>query len=139
MTDTAALFDWLTTPQPPGLSADQRRTHRQTARLAHGVHPLGIALHPYAAPADDRTAPGRRCGSCAFRRLRPDKSRRYPKCTYTPDGGTTYPRITNGAATDVRRWWPACTDHEYGAPELGRDAARSGPPDDEEPTDDAAR
>ncbi|MFJ8818186.1 hypothetical protein [Amycolatopsis thermoflava] len=87
---------------------DARRTERQGRYLASGVHPLTAALghpvplHAEAAPAASRTAPGRRCGSCRFRR--PGE---YPKCT-AHDGA----RITRGAGTDVRAWWPACTDHE---------------------------
>ncbi|AIJ26386.1 hypothetical protein [Amycolatopsis methanolica] len=89
-------------------SPDARRTERQGQYLAAGAHPLTAALgypvklHPGAAPAADRAAPGRRCGNCRYRR-----PGRYPKCL-VHDGD----RITRGAGTDVRAWWPACTDHE---------------------------
>jgi hypothetical protein len=25
---------------------------------------------------------------------------------------TEYPRVSNGAGTDVRSWWPACPDYQ---------------------------
>ena len=46
---------------------------------------------------------GRTCGTCTHRILRGRHST-YPKCDRGP--------ITNGAATDVRAWWPACTRWE---------------------------
>lgn len=116
------LFDVEPTPPPPPaekLSAERRRTIRQAEALARGRHPLGLALgctirlHDEAAPADDRTAPGRRCGNCKFRELFGYHTRSYAKCAvgYTERRG--YPRITHGAGTDVRAWWPACRDHQH--------------------------
>lgn len=93
------------------LSAGRRLTLRQSADLARGVHPLtGGRLHPDAAPADDRDAPGLRCGTCLFR----VPGGQYPKCRW-PDP-TEYrvsklPRVTHGPATDCRAWWSACTDY----------------------------
>lgn len=110
----AALFDaepyTVATDEPEHLSADRRRTLRLTRDLALGRHPLtGGRLHPDAAPADDRTAPGARCGTCRFRVT----GGQYPKCRW-PDPGeyriAKLPRVTHGPATDVRAWWPACTD-----------------------------
>jgi len=99
-------------------SADQRRTRRQAELLASGRHPLSsplgfpLPLHPDAAPAADRTAPGLRCGSCQFRQLLRHHDRVYGKC-YLPGPVTGRPvRVTNGAATDVRVWWPACRDYQ---------------------------
>lgn len=110
----AALFDaapYTVAPVEPGekLSAGRRLTLRQAADLAKGRHPLtGGRLHPDAAPADDREAPGARCGTCRFR-----VSGGYPKCRW-PDPGeyrvAKLPRVTHGPATDCRQWWPACTD-----------------------------
>lgn len=37
------------------------------------------------------------------------------------------PRVSSGAATDVRAWWSACADHEWGDPGLSPDAARCVP------------
>lgn len=106
-------------PEPAEkLSGDRRRTRRQAEALAHGRHPLGlvlgctIRLHPDAAPAGDRTAPGLRCGSCRFRELLPYHSRPFPKCTVGHIEGRANPRITHGVGTDIRRWWPACRDYE---------------------------
>lgn len=111
----AALFD-VDAPPPPAaetLSRGRQRTIRQAEALTGGRHPLELALsrpltlHPEAAPADDRTAPGRRCGNCRFRQM----MRGYPKCTFgKTDSG--YPRLTHSAATDTRAWWPGCVDHE---------------------------
>lgn len=123
-------------PAPPAkLSPDRARTLRQTAALAAGRHPLQpiaghlLRLHPEAAPHDDRTAPGRRCGNCWHRHVLPWHNRTWPKCTYgvanptdTADG--SHPRISHSAASDCRAWWPACTDHSYGDPGVSDDAAR---------------
>lgn len=134
MADT--LFDLppdaTITPEPvEKLSADRRRTIRQAQTIAAGRHPLGGRLHEQAAPADDRDAPGRRCGNCWYRRLTyTNGNRQWPKCFVdqeNPTDAQPYPvslRLTRGAATDVRRWWPACTQHTYGEPGLSADAAR---------------
>jgi hypothetical protein len=103
-----ALFDG---PEPlAGLSADRSRTVRQRVALTHGQHPLSVtlgplALHADAAPADDKRADGRRCGNCRFRQQTGPHS--YPKCGFAEPA-----RISRGAGTDCRAWWPACTDHE---------------------------
>ena len=125
-------------PQPKE-SATVRRTRRQAALLAAGRHPLSspmgvsLFLHAEAAPADDRTAPGRRCGNCRFRQILGHHSRSYAKCmapglmsaeSYEQHGP---PRVSHGEATDVRAWWPGCADHEYGDPGLSPDAARCVP------------
>lgn len=142
MADQAALFDTPARPAPaPKLSADRRRTIRQAETLARGRHPLGgdkwhayLRLHPDAAPHDDRKAPGRRCGNCWYRRLiATNGNRLWPKCVFGAENPTdadrygALPRVTHGAGTDVRRWWPACVDHSYGDPALSDDAARHVP------------
>jgi hypothetical protein len=113
---TDALFDLPTpanTPEPEKLSPDQRRTRRQAAVLRQGQHPLTLVLsaplrlHPDAAPADDRKAPGLRCGTCAFREIRHYGPRAWPKCTFG-DGV----RMSHGAGTDIRAYWPACRDYQ---------------------------
>jgi hypothetical protein len=123
-------------PDPyAGLSADRRRTLRQATVLADGRHPLtGYALHAEAAPAGDRRAPGRRCGNCWHRTAATWHDRTHLKCGWTGAMGadevarTAPPRVTHGAGTDLRDWWPACGDHEYGDPQLSPDAARYVPP-----------
>lgn len=136
-----ALFDstsYHTDPAEPApkLSADRRRTIRQAAALDAGRHPLQpiagrtLKLHPDAAPHDDRTAPGRRCGNCWYRTVISWRSRSYGKCMFgaevatdqRPAGST--PRASHSAASDCRAWWPACTDHSYGDPATSDDAAR---------------
>lgn len=128
--DQGALFDLVpaaaveaspAAPEPQ-LTPGQRRIARQAAALAAGRHPLsltvvdGLGLHAEAAPADDKAAPGRRCGSCRFRVLAGGHARDFPKCRYPdPDtwpGRGGWPRETSGGATDVRAWWPACPQHE---------------------------
>lgn len=127
----SALFDvdgsQIRTPEPQErLSADRSRTRRQAQAIENGRHPLGLALdwrlklNPEAAPADDRRALGRRCGNCRFRQIFRYHDKPYPKCVH-PGGFSAEqyerlgpPRVTHGAGTDVRAWWPGCTDHEPG-------------------------
>ncbi|GAA0374818.1 hypothetical protein GCM10009530_26680 [Microbispora corallina] len=116
MADDLALFDVDQPALPPPAPAESegvKRSRRQAAMLAAGLHPLSavlsspLRLHAEAGPADDRTADGRRCGNCQFRKLLGHHNRRYPKCIYG-DG-----RISHGEATDVRKWWPGCMNHEW--------------------------
>lgn len=118
----SALFDMESAPPPepePPKSAGVRRTERQAALLAAGRHPLSsplgvsLYLHPEAAPADDRDAPGRRCGNCAFRLLIGHHSRSYPKCAYPNGEPGPWPRASHGEATDIRAWWSACLHHQW--------------------------
>lgn len=130
--DQSSLFDAAPydTAAPLGggptqkISADRRRTLRQAAAIARGQHPLslvitGIRVHPDADPArtatKDNTADRPlRCGTCLHR----EHVRSFPKCviaapTY-PNGNPAHehaPRFSHGGSTDVRSWWPACTDH----------------------------
>ena len=136
------LFDIepITLPGPSEKdSPTVRRTKRQAALLLTRRHPLsspmGISLflHAEAAPADDRDAEGRRCGNCKWRQTETHHSRAYPKC-YAPGlvSAEWYekhgpPRATHSEASDVRAWWPGCTDHEWGDPKLSPDAARCVP------------
>lgn len=118
------------TPDPAaGLSADQRRTLRQAANVAAGVHPLTRGpLHELASRHRDATAPKDdpfTCGSCWFREVIRYHNRTYAKCTQG-DGK----RITHSAATDVRAWWPACPDYSP-SDRLSDDAARYVPADNE--------
>jgi hypothetical protein len=99
MPDEGVLFHVepvVTVPDPyPGLSPDRRRTLRQRAQVAAGVHPL----------TGGRTRPDLgNCGTCAHRVLIGHHDRTYPKCELGP--------VSSGAATDVRRAWPACERYE---------------------------
>lgn len=133
-----ALFDIAPVPAEamPEESATVRRTKRQAALLASRRHPLSsplgqsLWLHAEAAPASDRDAPGRRCGNCLWRRVVHHHDRAYAKC-FAPGllSAEAYerlgpPRLSHSEATDVRAWWPGCTDHTYGDPALSPDAAR---------------
>lgn len=135
MADT--LFDPApyATELPATLSPDRRRTARQAQAVVNGVHPLSLALrdpsirmHPDAPRG--RTGEGPRCGSCWYRQLTSTGSARdWPKCTYGVENHTDQrpgraPRMTRGAGTDVRGWWPACESYSPGDPRLSPDAAR---------------
>jgi hypothetical protein len=110
---TGALFDMAPVVREPEekLSADRRRTIRQAQALARRRHPLGLAfgipvpLHADAPPADNRDAPGPRCGDCLHIARVGYHDSSYLKCTR---GGSSWPWVTHGAATDLRAWWPGC-------------------------------
>ena len=121
----------------PKLAGDKRTAQLQLEKLAAGYHPItGLKLHEQAAPADDRDAPGRRCGTCRFRVVLPYHRKSWPKCLNPGGMGADEidrigaPFVTHGAATDVRKWFPGCRDHSYGDPRVSEDAARWVPDDD---------
>lgn len=104
------------------LSEGRRRTLRQAEAIARGGHPLGL-VHPSVRvhpDANGRTAargnaPERplRCGTCQFRTPIGGHSRDYHKCKWPNPDAYLYselPRVSASAATDIRSWWPACTD-----------------------------
>lgn len=109
----------------PSLSADRRRTLRQAEAIADGRHPLtGGPLHSLASRARDADAPKSdpfTCGSCYFRERLDYHNRTYAKCL-AGDGA----RVSHGAASDVRAWWPACPDYSPGD-SISPDAARTIP------------
>lgn len=76
------------------LSAGRRLTLRQKADVDRGVHPLRRT----------RTDPdpAHTCGSCIHRELYQHHNRTYPKCDVGP--------VAHSTQTDVRAWWPGCTD-----------------------------
>ncbi|WP_170223054.1 hypothetical protein [Nonomuraea turkmeniaca] len=112
-TPDLALFEGPEPITPPRESAGRSLTRRQRELLAAGQHPLSLALgrplrlHPEAAPHEDRQARGRRCGTCVFRQTMSRRGHSYPKCS-KGEGR----RVSHGAATDCRSWWPGCSDHE---------------------------
>lgn len=126
-------------PPPAKVSPDVRRRQRQQQAIGAGSHPLSAALgyhirlHPDAPRGDDRKAPGPRCGTCWYRRsISTNGNRAWPKCLYGATNETdtepaVAPRVSHGAGTDVRRWWPACADHSPGDPGVSADAARCTP------------
>jgi len=118
-----------------GISADRRRTQRQRLLIPLGLHPLTQSLDGALRIHPDAAADGRTCGNCRFRQVvNMGTQSSYPKCcaerppySRTRDYGIKLPRISRGAGTDVRKWWPGCRDHEFGDNALSPDAARSGP------------
>lgn len=90
----------------------RRLTKRQAFLIRLGWHPLARALkrnlrlHPDAVADPAVRKGGPRCGTCVFRQLRGGSSRDYPKCYLDPL------KVTRGPATDVRGWWPACTEYK---------------------------
>jgi hypothetical protein len=111
-------------PPADDRNSGQKRRDRQALRIAVGLHPLSIdgmkiPLHsdvPRTATKDDDGAYPR-CGTCQFRVLLDHHTRRYPKCivgvpVLIPFSRISSARISHGADTDVRAWWPACRDYE---------------------------
>jgi hypothetical protein len=116
---TDALFPLEPRHERPRVSGDARRILRQEQAMLHGQHPLAVALktsiplHP-DAPADplDRNADGARCGGCRFRGPHnAGTAHTFTKCWWQPSKPGPKPRISRGAGTDIRAWWPACTDY----------------------------
>lgn len=92
--------------EPETLGRGARRQRLIANRIATGVHPLGnVLLHVDAARG--REGDGLRCGTCRWRDLTRHHDRVYPKCWFG-DGI----RATHCESSDVRAWWPACTDYE---------------------------
>ncbi len=121
-------------PGKPAESADRRRTRRQREAIRNGAHPLAVSLDRPLAIHRQAAADGRTCGTCRFRMvINTGHEAAHPKCLIEKGpfartmADSPYPRVSNGAGTDVRRWWPGCTDHEWGDNALSPDAARSGP------------
>jgi hypothetical protein len=79
----------------PKLSADRRRTLRQHAQVAAGVHPL-MGGQPFPELGT--------CGTCRHRDLYRGGARSWPKCDLRG--------ITHGPGTDCRASWPACSRYE---------------------------
>lgn len=136
-----SLFDaepyHVPAPEPAAkLTGDARRTQLQGQRLAAGIHPLQpvaghrLKVHPDAPATGDRHAPGPRCGTCWFRQTLGYHNRAYAKCLFPESLGAEevekhgYPRVSHGAASDVRAFWPACTDYSPGDSRVSDDAAR---------------
>lgn len=84
-------------PEPPKLSADQRRTLRRQQQLDQGLHPT--TRLPLRRPVGEHT-----CGDCTHRKENPGHARTYWKCDQVV--------MTAGPATDVRLSWPACIKWE---------------------------
>lgn len=124
-------------PPKPDESPDRRRTRRQREAVTNGVHPLTVSLSGPLGLHRQAAEQGRTCGNCRFRDLiQGPSASAHPKCLVErgPHSRTTaydcpYPRVSFGSGTDVRKWWPACPDHEWGDNGLSPDAARSGPAD----------
>ncbi len=88
------------------LGVDARRTRRDRQLIADGWHPLsrlmpGLRLHRDAVrlegPTDRRES--LRCRDCRFAQKGTYHNRVYWKCGW---------HTSRSAASDLRRWWPAC-------------------------------
>lgn len=113
-------------PEPAEkLSPDQRRTQRQHQAIANGVHPLGLVIPGVSVHLEVLVGGSTiTCGDCQYRVLDRHHNASHPKCTFgayeetrkgyqeQPWVATVYPRISRGAGTDVRAFWPACSDFE---------------------------
>lgn len=96
-----------------GRAEPAARRRRQIGLVRIGRHPIslylrrafsaGLLLHSQAPrQIDARTSPYR-CGTCRFLvALEPENPRTVFKCMRWPE------KVTRGAATDVRKMWPAC-------------------------------
>lgn len=76
-----------------GLSAQQRRTVRQARRIEQGIHPMmnaSLLGGPFT------------CGDCREAHREDYHTRGYWKCRLFGS--------THGAGSDLRLWWPACTE-----------------------------
>lgn len=112
------LFDvpadaYLLAPPAEKLTRGERRRRLVALRIATGVHPLGyVPLHPDAPRR--RGDEGPTCGDCRYRVTVGGRNRNYPKCELPVTIGdrTVYPRATGCESSDIRRWWPACTDFQ---------------------------
>lgn len=116
---TDALFDLAATPAEPALklTTGQRRRARQDEAVAHGQHPLAVALRiPIRLHPDAGKPGGPTCGTCVHRDpYNGGTASDFPKC-WLPGANGKSGRITSGPGTDCKRAWPACVDHKPKAP-----------------------
>ncbi len=110
MTEDEGLFPMPDRMRPLGKTA--RRTRRSKFMISMGIHPLTAPsrkILPVKTPTWP-APPAETCGGCRW--LEPldrdvPPSRTVYKCWF--NGGA---RVTRGAATTVRKSWPACVDFE---------------------------
>lgn len=114
-----ALFDVAVelgevAPKP---TTGARRRARQDEAVAHGQHPLAVALQtPIRIHADAGKPDGPTCGTCDWRDAQNlGTASTFPKCRL-PDGQGRPTRISHGPGTDCKASWPACVDHKPKAP-----------------------
>lgn len=82
-------------PEPPKLSADQRRTLAAKRKIDKGIHPAnGLKI----------IRNGEKCGTCEHIVHQGGTAGSYLKC----DLGS----MSRGPASDIRAWWPACPQWE---------------------------
>lgn len=106
---------YLVPPVEAPLTRAERRKRLVAARIASGCHPLGkgIRLHKDAA-RQRRDDSGLTCGGCKYRVVYSGGTQgTYPKCRFPQNvgGKVVYLRDTGCESSDIRRWWPACTDY----------------------------
>lgn len=109
MAHDEALFDLpdgFTPADTEKLGRGERRQRLIAGRIANHIHPLGRGIRLHADAAHGRDGDGLRCGTCRWRELVRHHDKIYPKC-YFGNGI----RVSGCESSDVRVWWPACTDY----------------------------
>lgn len=131
MPDQAALFYMphpLTGEPVRGEWPDFGITARAAVRIGLGMHPLenvatGLRLHEDAcSDVEDRTT-GPRCKGCVFAVAVRWHGKPFRKCSFGRPPGRSLddaPRATHSETTDLRLWWPACTDYQPTDPSTTR-------------------
>lgn len=124
MSEQAALFampEPLTGQPTRGQFPDYGITQRAAIRIGLGYHPLAnvapnLKLHADACSDVTDRESGPRCRGCVFAVPAGWHGKAYRKCAYgSPDPQMTLEgaeRASHSEATDLRLWWPACTDYQ---------------------------
>jgi hypothetical protein len=113
MQDRWAVGSLLAAEEIAGRAEPAARRRRQIGLVRIGRHPIslylrrafssGLLLHSQAPRQIDARPSPYRCGTCRFLVcLEPEKPATPFKCMRWPE------LTTRGAATDVRKMWPAC-------------------------------
>lgn len=102
-------------------------TRRAAVRIGEGLHPLenvqpGLKLHADASTDPEDKTTGPRCKTCMFAVAVRWHGKPFRKCAFGRPAGRSLnaaPRASHSEATDLRLWWPACTDYSTDQPTEG--------------------